>query len=147
MDDGSSDDSPSLATSFAAANRWARVLHRALRAPERDRLVGAGELHAFQWAADELSEDWDVIAKLDADITFNPVLVETIEQSFLADAALGIAGGYLSVMGADNVIVRERCSAHHVRGATKFYRRACYEAISPVPRISAGTTSTRSPHA
>ena len=135
VDDGSTDGSQRLATKFAEAHPWATVLRRPPRPPARDRLAGAGELLAFQWAVSELSGQWDVIAKLDADISFNPRLIETIEQRFLADPRLGIAGAYLSVRGSDGAPVRELCPPGHVRGATKFYRRPCYEAISPVPTI------------
>jgi biofilm PGA synthesis N-glycosyltransferase PgaC len=135
VDDGSTDDSPRLATRFASANPWATVLRRPRRPAERDRLASAAELHAFQWAVGQVSDEWDVIAKLDADIRFNPRLLETIERRFLADAGLGIAGSHLSVVGADGALVREHCPPDHVRGATKFYRRGCYEAVAPLPGI------------
>jgi hypothetical protein len=49
---------------------------------------------------------------------------------------LGIAGVYLSVADpASGAVRRERCPPGHVRGATKFYRRACYDQIAPVPAI------------
>jgi hypothetical protein len=135
VDDGSIDSSTRLATRFADANPWASVLRRPRRPAERDRLAGAPELRAFQWAVDEVCDRWDVIAKLDADIRFDRRLLETIERRFLADPQLGIAGSHLSVVGTDGALVRERCPSGHVRGATKFYRRGCYEAISPLPRI------------
>lgn len=135
VDDGSTDDSPHLASRFAELHPWATVLRRPRRPAESDRLAGAAELRAFQWAVGEASDRWEVIAKLDADIKFNPRLLETIERSFLADPELGIAGSYLSVADADGALVRERCPPGHVRGATKFYRRRCYEAIAPLPSI------------
>jgi hypothetical protein len=135
VDDGSSDDSPRLARAFAQTHAWARLVSRPRRARERDRLASAAELHAFQSALGEVRGDWDVLAKLDSDIRFNPRLFETIERRFLADRRLGIAGAYLAVLDTDGELVRERCPPEHVRGATKFYRRECFEAISPVPAI------------
>ena len=135
VDDGSTDASPRVAREFEANHRWARLLCRPPRPPERDRLATAGELHAFQWAASAVRGEWEVIAKLDADISFSPRLFETIEKRFLADRRLGIAGSYLSVAGVNGSLVRERCPPGHVRGATKFYRRECYQMIAPLPRI------------
>jgi hypothetical protein len=134
VDDGSSDGSAEIAHRFARGAPYAAALRRPPRPPARDRLAGAPELRAFQWAVPVLGP-WDVVAKLDGDISFNPRLLETLEQRLLADPALGIAGCYLSVPGTDGSLVRETSPPDHVRGATKFYRRACYEQIAPIPPI------------
>jgi glycosyltransferase involved in cell wall biosynthesis len=135
VDDGSTDASVRIAADFAAAHPWARVLERPSRPPERDRLATAAELHAFQWGVRQSTLDWDVVAKIDADIRFNSRVIETLERRLCEDANLGLAGTYLSVLGADGESVRESCPPGHVRGATKFYRRRCYEEIDPVPQI------------
>jgi poly-beta-1,6-N-acetyl-D-glucosamine synthase len=76
------------------------------------------------------------VAKLDADLELSSDLLETLERAFLADPELGIAGAYLSVHDPrTGMLQRERCPPQHVRGATKFYRRACLAEISPVPAI------------
>ena len=46
------------------------------------------------------------------------------------DERLGLAGSYLQESGA-----RIRIGEGHVHGATKFFRRDCWEEISPVPPI------------
>jgi poly-beta-1,6-N-acetyl-D-glucosamine synthase len=133
VDDGSRDGSPELAQAFADDHSWARVLRRSPRPPQKDRLAAAHELIAFQWGVGHSRSEWDVIAKLDADIEFPPDAFATILGALEADPALGMAGSYLSAIGADGLRRRERSPADHVRGPNKFYRRACFEQIAPLP--------------
>jgi glycosyltransferase involved in cell wall biosynthesis len=131
VDDGSSDASPDQAAAFAATHSWATVLRRPRRPRQRDRMVSAHELRAFQWALDQVEEPWDVAAKLDADLRATPDLVAELARRFAADPRLGIAGTRLR----DQDGRRQRCPDGHVEGATSFYRRECWEAIAPLPPI------------
>jgi biofilm PGA synthesis N-glycosyltransferase PgaC len=135
VDDGSADASPQLAERFAAEHGYAEALRRPRREAARDRLAGAPELQAFQWATERLGDGFDVVAKLDADLDLTLGLLAGIEAAFAADPRLGLAGAFLSSAGPDGVLRRERVPAYHVRGATKFYRRECLAQISPVPPI------------
>jgi glycosyltransferase involved in cell wall biosynthesis len=72
VDDGSTDGSHELASEFAAAHPWAELLRRPAHTAERDRLATAKELEAFQWAVEQLDVEWDVVAKLDADLRLTP---------------------------------------------------------------------------
>jgi glycosyltransferase involved in cell wall biosynthesis len=130
VDDGSTDGSHEVAAEFAAEHPWARALRRPPRAAERDRLATAKELEAFQWAVDQLDIEWDVVGKLDADILLTPRTLETILGELERDARLGLAGSYLHEHGR-----RIRIGEGHVHGATKFFRRRCWEDIAPVPPI------------
>jgi hypothetical protein len=98
-------------------------------------MTGAHEWRAFAWALERLREPWDVVAKLDADLRLSPGLLAEIERRFGQDERLGIAGAYVSQRELDGRLVRQRCPAGHVEGQNRFYRRACLEAISPVPAI------------
>lgn len=135
VDDGSSDGSLSLARKFAARHAYATALARPPREAGRDRLAQAAELVAFCWAVEQLDEPWDVVAKVDADLRLTPRCFEDLEARFEEDPRLGLAGAYLSVVRPDGRVVRERCPPDHVRGATKFYRRECFEQIFPLPPI------------
>jgi biofilm PGA synthesis N-glycosyltransferase PgaC len=133
VDDGSSDSSLYLASEFASAHPYARVFARPSRPPERDRLATAAELKAFCWGVEQLDILWDVAAKLDADIRLTPQTFAELIKQFDTDPRLGLAGPYTSALGADGQPVRERCPGGHVQGPTKFYRRACFAEVFPLP--------------
>ena len=135
VDDGSTDDSARIAAEFAARQPFARLVRRPPRARERDRLATAAELRAFQDAVELLDPSWEVVAKLDADACLTPAALETLEREFEADPRLGLAGTQLSTPDADGLLVRDPCGPGHVHGAVSFYRRGCFEAISPIPPI------------
>ena len=133
VDDGSRDASPAIADAFAAERAWVRVERRPPRAPGDDRLAGAPELAAFLWAYERLGADYDVVAKMDADLRLARDHVALVMAAFEADASLGMAGTYLDVVELGGGLRRENHSDDHVRGATRYYRRACLQDISPLP--------------
>jgi biofilm PGA synthesis N-glycosyltransferase PgaC len=133
VDDGSNDGSLAVAEQFADERSWAHVVARPRRSQERDRLATAAELVAFTWGVEQLEPDWDVVGKLDADLRLTPACFDEIEKQLQADAKLGLAGAYLSIISEDGRPVRERCPPDHVRGATKFYRRQCFADVFPLP--------------
>jgi poly-beta-1,6-N-acetyl-D-glucosamine synthase len=132
VDDGSTDRSPDIAAAFGAERSYAVVLRRPVRPVERDRMVKAAELEAFEWGVAHVTEPWDVAAKLDADLELTPGFLAEIERRFAADPRLGVAGAYLSVLRY-GAVSRQRCPPSHVEGATSFYRRECFEQIFPLP--------------
>ena len=134
LDDGSSDGSPRIAAEFAALHSYARVLTRPPRDPGRDRLAGGAAVRAFAWGVERLDGDWDAVAKIDADLSLSPPMLGTVEQTLANDPELGITGAWLSVE-EDGRTVRHRGRPEHVDGATKFYRRACFDAIAPLPML------------
>jgi biofilm PGA synthesis N-glycosyltransferase PgaC len=133
VDDGSTDGSGDLAASFAERHDFASVMRRPERLRESDRLAGAAELRSFGWAVGQLDEPWDILAKLDADLELNPRHFECLLRELEADPRLGIAGACLSDLAENGTRKRAPAPAWHVRGATKFYRRECYEQIQPIP--------------
>jgi poly-beta-1,6-N-acetyl-D-glucosamine synthase len=135
VDDGSSDDSYDRAAEFAATHEFATALRRPARPGVRDRLAEAPEYRAFQWGLGQVDDPWDVAAKVDADLELTPRTIETIERELEADAKLGLAGSYLRETGAGGELTRLRIRPEHVHGATKFYRRECWEAIAPMDAI------------
>ena len=132
VDDGSADGSPALAHAFADRFAWAAVARRPPRSAGRDRLANGAALQAFAWGVQRAGSSWDVIAKVDADLRLTPQTLETLESAFLRDPELGVAGAFLGVRrpgGAE----RERLPRDHVHGKTKFYRRACWHEVAPLP--------------
>lgn len=133
VDDGSTDASYAIAGDFAERHPYATVLRRPPRKREADRLATAAELLSFEWGLEQVEERHDIIVKLDADLRLAPEHFEYIVEQFERDPRLGMAGAYLSRPLPDGGFERERTPHTHVRGPNKFYRRACYQDISPLP--------------
>jgi len=73
-------------------------------------------------------KDWDYIVKLDGDLSFAPEYFEKCFEHFRRDPELGIGGGEIHHKIAGQMKLEEN-PRFHVRGATKIYRRACWDAI------------------
>src|SRR5437867_2259049 len=85
VDDGSRDGSHEIATAFAAAHPYARVLRGVERERSSDRLARAHELLAFQGALEQLQREqasFDVYAKLDGDLELPPDYFARIMDAF-----------------------------------------------------------------
>ncbi|MDP1846603.1 MAG: glycosyltransferase family A protein [Solirubrobacteraceae bacterium] len=135
VDDGSTDASAQIAADFVRRHPGARLVRRPPRARERDRLVAGSVWSSFQEAVATLEHDHDVVAKLDADLVLPPELLAEITAAFAADPRLGLTGPYLSERAADGTLQRIRWRPEHVAGATKFYRRRCYDDVHPLPPL------------
>ena len=135
VDDGSGDRSGAIADDFAAAHDWVRAVHRPRKPPSRDRLATAGEWVAFTETVAALEEPWDVVAKLDADLDLPPCAIAHLLERLAGDDRLGLAGCYLREATPEGPTARLQIPETHVHGATKFYRRACWEQIAPIPPI------------
>lgn len=126
VNDGSRDDTETIVKKYAQKHNWIKLINRPDSGGIRKR--GQGVVEAFYSGYDTLSEHYDFIVKLDGDVSFKPDYFESLLEKFYADPQLGIAGGglYEKPDGNNWVLYTTR---DHVRGCTKVYRRACFEAI------------------
>lgn len=133
VDDGSSDETAAIAERYASEHDWIRVVRRVDRG---FRAAGSGVMEAFFAGHAVLDvKEWDYIVKLDGDLSFAPDYFQRCLAQFDQDSTLGIGGGVIYNQIGD-VLERENKPKFHVRGATKIYRRACWDAIGgllPVP--------------
>jgi glycosyltransferase involved in cell wall biosynthesis len=128
VDDGSTDGTRELASEAAVRYSWILVVAR----PDRgSRKSGSGVMEAFYDGLKRLdSSAWEYLVKLDGDLEFEPVFFEEIFRAFSREPALGISGGDIYHFEADQKVIESQNDPDfHVRGATKVYRRACWEAI------------------
>ena len=126
VNDGSTDNTAAIIDEYASQHPWIRAVHRDNRG---FRKAGGGVVEAFNDGYRALSTDnWQFIVKMDGDLTFQPDYFEKCLNNFHRDPRLGIGGGVICYI--ENSVKRiEFCPEFHVRGATKIYRRACWEAI------------------
>ena len=133
VDDGSTDETRDILESAARIHPWITLVTR----PDRGfRKSGGGVVEAFDDGYRMLRDaDWDFIGKLDGDLTFAPEYFAACLAQFAEDARLGIGGGTILVLENGQCRVDSAGDPpFHVRGATKIYRRACWDQISPLVR-------------
>lgn len=128
VDDGSTDGTQELVREAAAKHSWITAIHRSDRGFRKQ---GGGVVEAFYDGLAAIGgEPWDFLVKFDADLSFTSDYFARCLARFVADPKLGVGGGLIS-HEVNGRLVSESPGdpAFHVRGATKIYRRECWEAI------------------
>ena len=126
VDDGSSDRTVEIVEGYADSRPWIQVVRRSNRGARKS---GAGVIEAFYDGYREIeNDDWEFIVKLDGDLTFSANYFERCFKHFNSQPNLGIGGGDIYHEFGRRAKL-EANPRFHVRGATKIYRRACWEAI------------------
>lgn len=126
VNDGSRDRTAEIIDQAAVQHPWIIARHR----PNRGyREAGGGVIATFYDGYAQLpSQEWDFLVKLDADLSFSPDYFEQCFAEFAKDQRLGIGGG--GIYHEDNgELTLEHNPQFHVRGATKIYRRKCWDAL------------------
>lgn len=132
VDDGSTDGSVEILQKAAAEHPWIKIVQRADRGARKP---GTGVIEAFYDGYAHIQPAWDFVVKLDGDVTFDPDYFERCFQKFSADPKLGIGGG--TVCNLQSGMLRAEAPydpTFHVRGATKIYRRECWNQIGELIR-------------
>ena len=140
VNDGSSDCTLEIIQRWAEKYPWivavdkpgatdgspAKSLTRGRRARQ------AKEIIAFYEGLTQVTKtDWQYLVKLDGDLGFAPDYFERCLKEFSTDPNLGIGGGVICHL-ENGVSVVEKNPQFHVRGATKIYRKSCWNAIGGV---------------
>lgn len=126
VDDGSTDNTGRIIDQYSSKFSWIRTVHRSNRG---FRQAGSGVVAAFYDGYNSVqTKEWDFLVKLDGDLTFSSDYFQRCFEHFTREPRLGIGGGeiYHRLGGK---LKLEGGPRFHVRGATKIYRRACWEAI------------------
>jgi glycosyltransferase involved in cell wall biosynthesis len=127
VDDGSTDATAKIAANLTRHVDWVSIAN-SRKGGDYDLLKGS-EIKAFMRGYQDIKHlQYDLICKLDADISFGPDFFEKLIDKFHKNPRLGIAGGWLYTKTDDSEIV-EDVPCFHVRGATKVYRRDCWNDI------------------
>lgn len=126
VNDGSSDGTGEIIDRYSSQYDWIKTVHRKNRGFRKS---GGGVIEAFYDGFNRIEQiEWDFIVKLDGDLSFETEYFEKCFQQFRENPRLGIGGGaiYSNIKGK---LELERNPMFHVRGATKIYRRRCWDAI------------------
>ena len=126
VDDGSTDTTGKIVDRCAIQFPWISVVHRLNRGYRKS---GGGVMEAFYAGYKGLRcENWEFIVKLDGDLTFSSDYFEKCFEHFNTQPLLGIGGGDI-YHSLDGKLKLEANPRFHVRGATKIYRKDCWDAI------------------
>jgi poly-beta-1,6-N-acetyl-D-glucosamine synthase len=126
VNDGSADETGAIIDKAARMFPWLRAVHRSNRG---FRKPGGGVVEAFNegFAAIQHPE-WNFIVKLDGDLSFEADYFQKCFDHFEREPSLGVGGGTVCNLANGKLWVEE-CPAFHVRGATKIYRRDCWDSL------------------
>jgi biofilm PGA synthesis N-glycosyltransferase PgaC len=135
VDDGSTDGTSQIARALNQEYPWIRGVSSSADVTHAEPLengrVGGRDVVAFNRGVSELTRRPDLVFKLDADVSFDPDFFARLLDAFRADPRLGIAGGECLEL-EDGEWRRRNVTGGHVRGATRGYRWACFEDVSPL---------------
>jgi glycosyltransferase involved in cell wall biosynthesis len=135
VSDGSTDGTDEIIARYAAAHPWIELA----RMPERQQRHFAGKAHAFAAGYAKLRDlQFDVIASLDADISFDSEYFEFLLNKLAADPALGVVGTPFQEENGQ-VYDYRYVSIEHVSGACQVFRRPCFDGIGGYRAVPGGS--------
>jgi glycosyltransferase involved in cell wall biosynthesis len=138
VSDGSTDGTDEIVGRYAAQYSWIELV----RMPERAERHFGGKALAVGAGAERMKcLACEVIASLDADITFEPDYFEFLLGKVAADAKLGVVGTAY-VDPANETYDYRFVSTDHVSGACQVFRRACWEEIGGYVQSKGGCIDT-----
>jgi poly-beta-1,6-N-acetyl-D-glucosamine synthase len=122
VDDGSADDTGKIADTLASEHDWITAVHRPRRTT-RER--GGPIVRAFEKGLSSLTDEVDVVVKLDGDLHLPSHYFEWVLSVFEREERAGIVGGTVYVPDRERW-VPDAVGRRTVHGAIKAYRRTCF---------------------
>jgi poly-beta-1,6-N-acetyl-D-glucosamine synthase len=133
VSDGSTDGTDEIVRMHAIEHEWIELV----RMPERKERHFAGKVHAFNAGYAKVTNiDYDVLASLDADITFDKDYFDVLLRKFAENPRLGVAGA--PFREESHQYDYRFTSIEHVSGACQLFRRECFEEIGGYVPIKIG---------
>jgi poly-beta-1,6-N-acetyl-D-glucosamine synthase len=128
VDDGSSDETPTILADYA---RRLPYLHVVQRKDRGGRQVGPGVIEAFYAGLETVRlEDFDYLCKLDMDLDLPVRYFELLIERMEGDPRVGTTSGKpWFVHPQSGALIPEVCGDEMSVGMTKFYRVACFNEI------------------
>ncbi|MGH7978728.1 MAG: glycosyltransferase family 2 protein, partial [Limisphaerales bacterium] len=134
VDDGSVDRTAEIVEDYVGRFPWISLIRRVNR-PNRD---FGGKADAVNRGFKFLETvEFDVVGNVDADISFEPDLMEFLMRQFAADGQLGVAGAPYIEGNFDSA--RDSFEGENfVAGQLQLFRRQCFEEIGGYTKSRAG---------
>jgi biofilm PGA synthesis N-glycosyltransferase PgaC len=135
VSDGSTDATEEIVNGYTKTYPWIQLL----RMPEREERHFAGKVHAFNAGHACVRElKYEVIASLDADISFGPDYFAFLLGKLATDPTLGLVGTPFQE-ASGHIYDYRFVSIEHVSGACQVFRRECFEAIGGYVPVKGGS--------
>jgi len=126
VDDGSTDDTPQILTTYASQYPWIQIVTRHDRG---GRSVGPGVVEAFYAGYEIIDPDeYEYLCKLDLDLRLPPRYFEILMAQMNANPQIATCSGK-AYIEKDGKLVNERHGDENSIGASKFYRVSCFKTI------------------
>jgi poly-beta-1,6-N-acetyl-D-glucosamine synthase len=134
VSDGSTDGTDEIVRRYTFDYPWMELV----RMPERKERSFAGKVHAFNAGYARLKDlQYDAIASMDADISFDSEYFAFLLGKLAEDPRLGLVG--TPFQNTSNQTYDYRfTSIEHVSGACQLFRRECFEEIGGYVPLKAG---------
>jgi poly-beta-1,6-N-acetyl-D-glucosamine synthase len=129
VDNGSTDDTPAIARELSDRHPWITLIEIP---GETVATRGAPVVRAFHAGIAALTDNVDVVVKLDADVSFDDDYFAQQLATFEREPALGISGGVCLEPQEDGTWQAVRVTRDHVRGAIRAYRAECLKQVTPL---------------
>ena len=131
--DGSTDGMDEIVSRYAAQHPWIELI----RMPERRERHFAGKVNAFNAGYAKVKDlPYDIIANLDADVSFDPDYFDFLLSKFVENDRLGVAG--TPFKEGELQYDYRFTSVEHVSGQVQVFRRKCFEDIGGYIPIKTG---------
>lgn len=135
VSDGSTDGTDEIVKKYMERHAWIELV----RMPDRSERHFAGKVHAFnQGCARVAGLNYDVIASLDADISFEADYFAMLLAKLSGDRELGLVGTPFQETSGQKYDYRF-VSIEHVSGACQVFRRECFEQIGGYVAVKGGS--------
>ncbi len=126
VNDNSTDDTLKIVSDFIQKYPWISVINHA---SNQQHQPGSKVINAFLFGFKHLTQPYDVIIKLDADLILPENYFQTILEKFESDKTIGMVGGFAYIEKNGNWILENLTDKEHIRGAFKAYHKDCYQQI------------------
>lgn len=126
VNDNSTDKTPEIVLAFAKEYSFVTLVNKKSNTVH---LPGSKVIEAFNEGLKYIDNNYDFIAKLDADLIFPKNYFETISKHFISDKTLGMVGGFCYIENNGEWVLENLTDKDHIRGALKTYRKETFKQI------------------